>query len=291
MGNGFVLWFYGKNKKLTGQVYILALAVIDLVCCVVMLPQMPLFELAAMRRSENENIAMFRYTASLLATYQIVCYFGIQVAMALDQLIAVSWPFRHARLRRNVNYAALVIGGILFVILTAFRTALFMQNAPAENYSLVFITVSCVPVVILVIVYPATAYKLYLKSATVHTQPQNSLRDVPKATQNNPQPMATPHNHKPITNTPHSKTSCITKLPDTNTKSMHVRALKIYAAILLQFVMATLASSVMTVIFVERWALYFFYINHIGNPVIYYCFVPKFREGVKEIARALCHRM
>ena len=35
VGNGFVLWFYGKNKRLTGQVYILALAVIDLVACVI----------------------------------------------------------------------------------------------------------------------------------------------------------------------------------------------------------------------------------------------------------------
>ena len=36
IGNGFVLWFYGyKNKKPSSQVYILALAVIDLLACVV----------------------------------------------------------------------------------------------------------------------------------------------------------------------------------------------------------------------------------------------------------------
>ena len=39
VGNGFVLNFYGRNKKMSGQVYILAMAVIDLVSCVVILPQ------------------------------------------------------------------------------------------------------------------------------------------------------------------------------------------------------------------------------------------------------------
>ena len=65
VGNGFVLWFYGKNKKLTGQVYILALAVIDVICCVIMPPQVTILELTkdnfcdicfhAKRTGESQN--------------------------------------------------------------------------------------------------------------------------------------------------------------------------------------------------------------------------------------------
>ena len=44
LGNGYVLRFYGKNKRLTGQVYIITLAVVDLLACVLFLPQVPLFE-------------------------------------------------------------------------------------------------------------------------------------------------------------------------------------------------------------------------------------------------------
>ena len=68
---------------------------------------------------------------------------------------------------------------------------------------------------------------------------------------------------------------------------MHVKALKIYTAILLQFMISTIICAV-GINVKQMWAYYFFYINHIGNPVIYYCFVPKFREGVKASARALC---
>ena len=71
---------------------------------------------------------------------------------------------------------------------------------------------------------------------------------------------------------------------------MHVQALKIYTAILLQFMLSTLLCTVGWVIFHERWMVYFFWINHVGNPVIYYCFVQKFREGVKESVRQLLQR-
>ena len=63
---------------------------------------------------------------------------------------------------------------------------------------------------------------------------------------------------------------------------MHVTALMIYTAIFLQHLLAALLSNVMFSVINRRWAFYFFYINHIGNPVIYYALVPKFREGVKE---------
>ena len=99
-----MLWFYGKNKKLTGQVYIVALAVIDLVACGLMLPQQPLFELRADLKSP-----VFKYLFTVQGAIQLVAYFGVQVTMALDQFIAVFWPFKHARLQRILNSAMLAI--------------------------------------------------------------------------------------------------------------------------------------------------------------------------------------
>ena len=43
LGNGIVLIIYRKDKKLAGAIYIILLAVIDLVSCVVVLPQFPLY--------------------------------------------------------------------------------------------------------------------------------------------------------------------------------------------------------------------------------------------------------
>ena len=100
VGNGFVLKFYGSNKKLKGQGYLLTLAVIDLVCCVVMLPQAPVFELYS-----AEDWFLFHVILALQGILQLVSYFGVQVTMALDQFLAVFWPFRHARLRRHLNRA------------------------------------------------------------------------------------------------------------------------------------------------------------------------------------------
>ena len=71
---------------------------------------------------------------------------------------------------------------------------------------------------------------------------------------------------------------------------MHVQALKIYTAILLQFMIASVIALAGISLFNERKLVYLFSTNNIANPLIYYCFVQKFREGVKESARALCRR-
>ena len=109
LGSGFVLWVYGKNKKLTGQVYILALAVIDLVACVLILPQMPLFEL----EQDFSSLAL-SFVLSLESKLHIFSYFGVQLVFALDQFIAVYWPFKYARLRRPINYGT--IAGVCAVV-------------------------------------------------------------------------------------------------------------------------------------------------------------------------------
>ena len=263
-GNGFVLWFYGKNKKLTGKVYIQALAVIDLVACLVILPQAILFEL-----ERGKIWPVFSYALMIQGTLQMVSTFGVQVTMALDQFIAVIWPFKHARLKKYLNRAMLSLAAILFLLLPILVSIFIALSMSKNGIVSVYAALAMVCLCALFIIYPATAYKLYRQSATVKPQPQLQLHSSAKLKQET--------SKQPQTTSP-------------DARRMHVQALKIYIAILLQFILSSILSTMGCIIFERYWMLYFFYFNHVGNPVIYYCFVAKFREGVKKSAKTMCRR-
>ena len=258
VGNVFVLRFYGRNKKLSGQVYILALAIIDLASCVALLPQMPLFELQSGR-----DWPIYEVILCTLACLSMVASFGVQVTMAMDQFIAVYWPFQHMRLRRNLNRAMFIITCFVGALM---NTVLLVTKSSPRQFGVSFIILGMFCALVLVIVYPATAYKLYLQSTRIHPQPEkqasvNSTKSAPNNTSG-----------------------------EGNKTEMHVQAFKIYMAILIQLFASPVVSNTGLLIIGSSWPLYFYFINHIGNPVIYYCFVPRFRDGVKASARALCHR-
>ena len=240
VGNGFVLRFCGKNKNLTGQVYIKALAVIDLMACVVILPQMPLFEL-----EQDLKSVTVAFVFSLESKLHIFAYFGVQVVYALDQFIAVYWPFKHARLRRPMNYGT-ITGVCTFIgVLEAWDILVFVQTGFAHGFSqlhrIVITSMGFICMVALASLYSATAVKLHRRNDV--TAQQKHLRNSDPAEQ---------------------------------------VQLKIYAAIFAKFVFSVLVSGVLINVLMQRWASYFFFITHIGNPVIYYCFVPKFRAAARD---------
>ena len=72
-----------------------------------------------------------------------------------------------------------------------------------------------------------------------------------------------------------------TEQPPWKKRAMHIQALKIYTSIFLVFVVANAAATVVVLLDVT-WLSYVYCINHTANPVIYYCFVEKFRNRVKE---------
>ena len=123
------------------------------------------------------------------------------------------------------------------------------------------------------IAYLATMYKLYRQSATVRPEPHVRLQTLGKKTKQQHEQQMTSAERKPTT----------------SMHVRHVRALNIYmyTAILLQFAVVSLISTIGSKVPGLSWLSYVVYIKNIGNPVIYYCFVPKFREGVKASARAL----
>ena len=100
-GNGLVLLIYRRNRKQSGAVYIIALAVIDLFSCVCLLPQNPMLEL-----SESLSWSLKIYIEKgfiTIATSQYFSYLFVQLAMALDQAIAVFRPFKHKHIRKKIK--------------------------------------------------------------------------------------------------------------------------------------------------------------------------------------------
>ena len=137
-------------------------------------------------------------------------------------------------------------------------------NARASDFLLLALTTACL--LTLLILYPATAFKLYRQSRNVKPLPTRLSRLRSQATggQVDAKPTST----------------------EVKTNSMHVQALKIYTAISLQFLLLNLLVLGAVLIWRQLWMPYFFFINHIGNPVIYYCFVRKFREGLHQALRS-----
>ena len=69
------------------------------------------------------------------------------------------------------------------------------------------------------------------------------------------------------------------KMQSKATRKMHVQAIKIYASIFLFFTLSLVALLIVTWSNNPSWS-YLYFLNHTGNPVIYYVFAPKFREKV-----------
>ena len=64
----------------------------------------------------------------------------------------------------------------------------------------------------------------------------------------------------------------------------------IYVAVLTQMLVAITVCVIGVIWFKKQWMVYFVYLNNIGNPVIYYWFVPKFREATKAYFKKLRFR-
>ena len=259
VGNGLVLIIYRRDKKQSGAIYIIALAVIDLFACVFLLPQIPLFELAMNYQVAHDVIRAEVWFQSLSTLF-------VQVTMAMDQFVAVFYPFKHAKLRGTLNKVML----IAFLAVTSTVTvplALPQLNRPLLP---VFVFVFLIGLLVLLTAYPTVALKLYKQRRSVGSHANRNV-----AREGQCETAAGPATEGAANRTAaHAKTAASKRV-------MHIQALKIYTSIFLVFLIANSTIIVATTL-VSPWVAYGYYINHTVNPVIYYCFVPKFRNSVKE---------
>ena len=292
IGNVTVLIIYGREKKQSaggGAVYIKALAVIDVLSCVLLLPQLPLLELGQV--NDNHTLGIWTIVTAQLITKQL-SYICMQVTMALDQFVAVFYPFKHTKLRKIINKTMLSTGIILVVLVPSVRYGLSRvvpQYWHTILYRAVFLSIFIPALLALLVAYPAVALKLHhqKKQTTRVIKPQATTTAPPAAVavtnQANTAATAQPPPPSPPTTT--------TQTTDGSNKrrATHVQALKIYTTIFLWFVITNSAINFVVSNDIV-WLLYVCFVNHTINPVIYYCFVEKFRQSVKENWRRLIGR-
>ena len=176
IGNAVVLIVYGKDKKLTGRVYIVCLAVIDLFAFLVVLPQTPVFAVV-------DNLPSLRVFGMVYAAQSVMMlqsYLFTQTVMALDQFVAVRYAFEHRRLSRKIKRLTFVAAAIVIVFFTIYsvvsRAYNFVENLQVlyACIALIFLLLMVSCFVVLLVVYPMIVLKLY--------EQQRKVR--PKVTQN-----------------------------------------------------------------------------------------------------------
>ena len=264
IGNGMVIKIYRQGKKLSGAVYIIALAVIDLFWLLLLLPHLPLLELSDDLNSAALNLYLENgYGASAKLSYYT--YLCVQVTMALDQFIAVFRPFKHKQIRKRLNGCMLAVAALIALVQCIRLVIPDVEELHAFSGTIVLVCMT-----VLTGVYSATALKLYAQGRA--TRPRGTNVVTPKTiSQRTTQ----------ATEAERASTAWTKQPPPGKKRAMHIQALKIYTSIFLVFVGANAAATVVALRDV-KWLSYVYCINHMANPVIYYCFVEKFRKRVKE---------
>ena len=321
--NSVVLVAYGKDKKLTGRVFILCLAIIDVTACLFFLPQVPMYIIHVRFHSESLNI--FRGIYHIESVVLIQSYMFAQVAMSLDQYVAVYFPFKHRKVAPKMKKVMMtvsisMIGAVLSHAVLAKSTNVGNSRAWYIFGFIVYLVELGLSFLTLLILYPMIVLKLYRQHrktgpkgikvvsttrrdteqrATTERLPTRDLQ-VPDEARHRPADAETaltapgeagknvlPTAESGMSTTGAAKpTSRRDKVPAKTTRKMHVQAIKVYSSIFLLFTL-----SLVSLVLVMRTNIlafaYVYSINHIGNPIIYYVFVPKFRETVNTYCKNL----
>ena len=124
IGNGLVLLVYRRDmQKQSGDIYIIIFAALNMVSCVVILPQYSIHELAQTYDYHLIDPEWLEAAGRLLW----LAYVFVQVTMALDQFLAVFYPFKHMKLRSALNKYMLLVFVVLFTFIGLLR---YMLSAP-----------------------------------------------------------------------------------------------------------------------------------------------------------------
>ena len=190
-----------------------------------------------------------------------ICYVFVQIAMVFDRIFAVFTPFQYLRYRDNFNKALAIFLAVYIPTMICIQVLLLL---PTQNKSHIAKTVtdSSLGVIyittffVLFTAYPAIAFKLWRQKQKIHV---SSIAHGKAINQNVP-------------------------------TEAHIKALRLYVGVLFLFVLAYVPSIIHIVTGI-RGLSYFFYINCVGNPVVYYMFNEKFGNDVRELVTKLKEKM
>ena len=357
--NSVVLVAYGKDKKLTGRVFILCLAIIDVTACLFFLPQVPMYIIHVRFHSESLNI--FRGIYHIESVVLIQSYMFAQVAMSLDQYVAVYFPFKHRKVAPKMKKIMLAVS--MCMIGAVSSNAVLSRSTKLINFRAwdlatfaVHLLEMFLSFLTLLIIYPMIVVKLYRQHRKVGPPKANDVNSrvvvstTNRATgqrtatvqlptgellQASPEPRQPPTKAQiALTTTgkgdknmtaasaessdrsttyaatvgtgrepetgkepptgrepPRSAATNLTrqdqdKIQSKTARKMHVQAIKIYTSIFLLFTLSLVSLLIIIESNNPSWT-YAYFLNHIGNPIIYYVFAPKFREKVNTYCRRL----
>ena len=198
IGNSFVLFIFTKqiNNKNAGNVYIIALAILDLLMSLLVLPQFPFLN------DYMNNQSYIKYKDICFATMEsiIVCYLCIVIAMAIERANAVFRPFSFKpSVRKNaIRVIMIVLSATLLLFVIKFKAGTL--NDIITQWSMISTIAICL--ILLVIIYPAMGYNLYRRqNVAVHNLNNfgntGSLGNPPNSHRNNSMHISSNlHQHK-----------------------------------------------------------------------------------------------
>ena len=252
--NSIVIYlFTRKNSSYAGNAYVIALAVLDILACIVII-QIILF-LDELQSMQYVFMACWVFTEWLVLSYLCVL-----AAMSLDRLMAVVRPIKYQVVKSLQKY---IVRGIMTVVacLVMLQALFILLKAGAVltkvNNALFLITIAgCL--VIIVVSYTIIIRKLMQQNVKVQSEFNM---------------------HKTDSNNVHMKKAVTTE------GSVHVTTVKVFVGVSILFV-ASYIPVVVAHLTAHHIVYKFLYmINHVGNPIIYYVLNKKFRNDATDLFR------
>ena len=114
VGNSLILAVYIKDKTQPGRVFIMTLALADLFGSVVLLPQVPFWELD----TPTWNVIVFPQVVLAQMTYVLVT-----VAMALERVLAVFTPYKYKTYRRTLLKVMMAVAAVCYTVSGGWRSS------------------------------------------------------------------------------------------------------------------------------------------------------------------------
>ena len=157
-GNAFAIRYYARKSLTSGNAFIIALAILDIVIIVLVVPQIPLFRTYIVMRERSE--CGFCFEGFLMFLFFFMhSYLSVLVCMALDRVYAVFRPYTYTQSWKRSLYAS--ASGVAFSgALVTISYALEIEDTKglvSRTANSVFIMVSCT---VIIASYAAISCKL-----------------------------------------------------------------------------------------------------------------------------------
>ena len=250
-GNGIVLKIYmnyKKSQKHASHLYIIILAWLDIISCCIIMPQMPF--------TRTGGIPVKVITSEF--AFHLQSYVFVQVAMSLDRFFAVFYPLKFNEIRRKTNIA-LVIAFIVFQTIT--QMLIFLTDIAI--FTIPLFGISALGILTTFVTYPAIAIWLWRYNHSLNSNENQQIFTI-----------AVTSRHLKVQNEKQLRTM------------QHVKTLKLYVAVLMLYLISFVPLIVEIMTHGAGIGLiYFYYLNNVCNPVIYYIFISRFRRDVKALLK------